>query len=285
MARKVRSDVQGPKIRKRVEASDISPRTHVNPLRHRLRAREGRRGRCGSAPSRPTGSRRLGGAAAAADVADSIFVIFRIGATMELGRSGRPLMMMSAGAGAARPRAPLTRFVVLSCAREAGRTMVRSPAAPSPVLVSGIVVRRFGGGRWRSGAAPMLTSASPSGGDGGVAGSLSEVRRPTGSSTATAKFCSIDGSRVSGVLSLWHFRLARSRSLSIGGWQPNLAIIGKTRRALTNRPCSCFVYEESDFEGRLRVSNWIVQRLYNYAVKRYSNTKRMELYRLYKSSP
>jgi hypothetical protein len=41
----------------------------------------------------------------------------------------------------------------------------------------------------------MMTSASASGGDGGVAGSLSEVQRPTGSSTAIAKFCSTDGSR------------------------------------------------------------------------------------------
>jgi hypothetical protein len=39
----------------------------------------------------------------------------------------------------------------------------------------------------------MMTSASASGGDGGVAGSLSEVQRPTGSSTAIAKFCSTDG--------------------------------------------------------------------------------------------
>jgi hypothetical protein len=36
----------------------------------------------------------------------------------------------------------------------------------------------------------MMTSASASGGDGGVAGSLSEVQRATGSSTAIAKFCS-----------------------------------------------------------------------------------------------
>jgi hypothetical protein len=47
----------------------------------------------------------------------------------------------------------------------------------------------------RSGRAMMMTSASPSGGDGGVAGSLSEVQRPTGTSTAIAKFCSTDGRR------------------------------------------------------------------------------------------
>src|SRR5712672_4359741 len=42
----------------------------------------------------------------------------------------------------------------------------------------------------------------------------------------------------------------------------------KTRRLLTNRPCSSLVYEESDSKERLRVSNWIVQRLYNDAVKK-----------------
>ena len=46
---------------------------------------------------------------------------------------------------------------------------------------------------------------------------------------------------------------------------------GETRRRLTNRPCATF-YKESDSNGRLRVSNWIVQRLYDYAVK-----KRVEL--------
>jgi len=74
---------------------------------------------------------RFDGEVAGGAVADSFFVIFRFGATMELGRSGRSMMMM--------------------------------------------------------------TSASASGGDGGVAGSLSEVQRPTGSSTAIAKFCSTDG--------------------------------------------------------------------------------------------
>ena len=41
----------------------------------------------------------------------------------------------------------------------------------------------------------------------------------------------------------------------------------KTRRLLANRPCSSFVYLESYSKERLRVSNWIVRRLYNYAVK------------------
>jgi hypothetical protein len=48
----------------------------------------------------------------------------------------------------------------------------------------------------------MMTSASASGGDGGVAGSLSEVQRPAGSSTAIAKFCSTDG-RALGFARAW----------------------------------------------------------------------------------
>ena len=46
------------------------------------------------------------------------------------------------------------------------------------------------------------------------------------------------------------------------------ATSGKTRRLLTNRPCSSFVSQESDSKERLRVSNWIVQGLYNYAVNK-----------------
>src|SRR6267378_215639 len=57
-------------------------------------------------------------------------------------------------------------------------------------------------------------------------------------------------------------------SLSLGAWVPKNLARRKTRRLLTNRPCSSLVYEESDSKERLRVSNWIVQRLYNYAVKK-----------------
>src|ERR1022692_1752977 len=39
------------------------------------------------------------------------------------------------------------------------------------------------------------------------------------------------------------------------------------KRVNAGPPCSSLVYEESDSKERLRVSNWIVQRLYNYAVK------------------
>jgi hypothetical protein len=70
----------------------------------------------------------------------------------------------------------------------------------------------------------------------------------------------------SGVLSLRHF--SGWFSLSLGAWVPKNLARRKTRRLLTNRPCSSLVYEESDSKERLRVSNWIVQRLYNYAVKK-----------------
>ena len=72
----------------------------------------------------------------------------------------------------------------------------------------------------------------------------------------------------SGVLSLRHFGLVlliRWRVGAEGIWRGEDR---KTRRLLTNRPCSSLVYEESDSKERLRVSNWIVQRLYNYAVKK-----------------
>src|SRR6202022_3587831 len=54
----------------------------------------------------------------------------------------------------------------------------------------------------------------------------------------------------------------------VGAEESGAASKRKTRRLLTNRPCSSLVYEESDSKERLRVSNWIVQRLYKYAVKK-----------------
>jgi len=70
----------------------------------------------------------------------------------------------------------------------------------------------------------------------------------------------------SGVLSLRHFGLVLF--IPRAAWVPKNLARRKTRRLLTNRPCSSLVYEESDSKERLRVSNWIVQRLYNYAVKK-----------------
>ena len=73
---------------------------------------------------------------------------------------------------------------------------------------------------------------------------------------------------VSGVLSLRHFGLVLLIRWRVGGEGIWRGEIRKTRRLLTNRPCSSLVYEESDSKERLRVSSWIVQRLYNYAVKK-----------------
>src|SRR3954471_22087345 len=61
----------------------------------------------------------------------------------------------------------------------------------------------------------------------------------------------------SGVLSLRHFGLACGcRRI----WRGEVS--GKQGRLLANRPCSSLVSEESDSKERLRVSNWIVQRLH-----------------------
>ena len=70
----------------------------------------------------------------------------------------------------------------------------------------------------------------------------------------------------SGVLSLRHFGLVLS--IPWAAWVPKNLARRKTRRLLTNRPRSSLVYQESDSKERLRVSNWIVQGLYNYAVKK-----------------
>jgi hypothetical protein len=70
------------------------------------------------------------------------------------------------------------------------------------------------------------------------------------------------------VLSLRHFGLVLLIPWRVGAEGIWRGEDGKTRRLLTNRPCSSLVYEESDSKERLRVSNWIVQRLYDYAVKK-----------------
>jgi hypothetical protein len=159
--------------------------------------------------SRATRSRRLGRAAAADRRRRFLFRDFRFGATMELGRSGRAMMM-------------------------------------------------------------MMTSASPvrGGGAGGVAGSLSEVQRARGSSTAIAKFCSTDGR------ALDHARAGRGseRSAEFGSVHHIRCPLARannreTRRLANQPPLLKFFYKESDSNERLRVSNWIVQRLYHYAVK------------------
>src|SRR5258708_6884180 len=71
-----------------------------------------------------------------------------------------------------------------------------------------------------------------------------------------------------GVLYLRHFGLVLFIPWRVGAEGIWRGEDRKTRRLLTNRPRSSLVYEESDSKERLRVSNWIVQRLYNYAVKK-----------------
>src|ERR1017187_10245960 len=77
----------------------------------------------------------------------------------------------------------------------------------------------------------------------------------------------------------WFISLTRAGALMARPWSARCYGVARQRegsrqnsieqgRLLTNRPCSSLVYEESDSKERLRVSNWIVQRLYNYAVKK-----------------
>src|SRR5580704_7901910 len=75
------------------------------------------------------------GEVAGGAVADSFFVISGSGRTMELGRSARRTVVMWAAperGGAGRPTGS-TGSGRLGGAAAARRTMVRSPAAPSPI--------------------------------------------------------------------------------------------------------------------------------------------------------
>src|SRR6202035_3570858 len=79
---------------------------------------------------------------------------------------------------------------------------------------------------------------------------------------------SISGPRASLLHQLHRVRegaAGQGRGPLLRGSSPTRGVAPKqprTRRLLTNRPCSSLVYEESDSKERLRVSNWIVQRLY-----------------------
>ena len=67
---------------------------------------------------------------------------------------------------------------------------------------------------------------------------------------------------VRGVCALWHFRLGdRALDPWACGRRTRAANEGKTRRLLINRPGSSVAFLKSDSNERLRVSNWIVQRL------------------------
>ena len=136
-----------------------------------------------------------------------------------LGRSERCSGMLAAFIMLRCPHARARGWRRFQRAGNADRPKCRQPAAGQSIclfLFSGIVVGRFGGGRWSSGdRAPMLTSASPGrgGGDGAGAG---RAQRATGSSATIGKFCSTD----SGALSLARSALRRPRLGKISGiWQ------------------------------------------------------------------
>ena len=76
----------------------------------------------------------------------------------------------------------------LGGAAAAGRTMVRSPAAPSPFRFSGLLFADSDSG------GPMLTSASPGRGGGDHDGAC-RAQRGTGSSTTDRKICSTNRGR------------------------------------------------------------------------------------------
>ena len=46
-----------------------------------------------------------------------------------------------------------------------------------------------------------------------------------------------------------------------GGAEPIGAAIAENKATANQSPCSSLVYKESNFKGRLRVNNWIVQGL------------------------
>ena len=66
------------------------------------------------------------------------------------------------------------------------------------------------------------------------------------------------------MLSLRHFGLVLFIPWRVGAEESGAA----KNKAIANQSPLLKLSEESDSKERLRVSNWIVQRLYNYAVKK-----------------
>ena len=120
---------------------------------------------------------------------------------------------------------------------------------------------------------PMMTSASP-GRDGGDGDGAGRAQRGTGSSTTIAKFRSTDSGGACPRARSAAAAAARKdqrnlAALTIFAVVTRARIIGKKNKATANQPPLLkLFYKESDSNERLRVSNWIVQRLYNYAVKK-----------------
>ena len=100
--------------------------------------------------------------------------------------------------------------------------------------------------------------------------------RPTGSSATIAKFCSTDG----GALGFARAGRRSERSAEFGSVNRSLALTRareagrrdairrETRRPANQPPSLKLFHKESDSNGRLRVNNWIVQRLNDYAIKK-----------------
>jgi hypothetical protein len=70
------------------------------------------------------------------------------------------------------------------------------------------------------------------------------------------------------VLSLRHFGLVLFIPWRVGAEESGAAKAENKAIANQSPLLKLGLYEESDSKERLRVSNWIVQRLYNYAVKK-----------------
>ena len=80
-----------------------------------------------------------------------------------------------------------------------------------------------------------------------------------GRSPALSQRCGRCGSERSAEFgSVYHFRCPHARA----------RIIGKNKAAADQPPRLELFYKESDSNERLRVGDWIVQRLYDYAVKK-----------------
>ena len=82
------------------------------------------------------------------------------------------------------------------------------------------------------------------------------------------------------MLSLRHFRLARSWSLSLGAGEPRRARAnqGKQGRPAASRPCASIVYKEPCFQRTASHQQWNVQRLYHYAVRRWRELRCQPLF-------
>ena len=162
--------------------------------------------------------------------------------------SGALSALLSAAAAAARKDqrnlAAFTAFAALTRAREAAPIPASSDAdRPAPAgsaalrlladvdsSFAELLFGRFGGGRWRSGSAPMLMAASP--GRGGDGAGADRAQPATGSSTTDRKICSTD----SGALSRARSALRPLRLGKISGIWQRLPLLLPSRARAKGRP-------------------------------------------------